>query len=162
MSPQTKVKDTFLEWEPVYYGQNFYFRIKLKKNIPLVYVMIKLIKWDGTLSDEANVLLLYIYIYIYHVKIIIFQLNCRIHSASSMCIELFTELYAAIIQRCRQMSDFKKKKRGDLKQFNGIKLLNLSKDVLDYMSFLVYTLMYMYMIHVYMHLIKLLSVHSDK
>lgn len=94
-------------------------------------------------------------------KIIIFQLNCRIHSASSMCIELFTELYAAIIQRCRQMSDFKKK-RGDLKQFNGIKLLNLSKDVLDYMSFLVYTLMYMYMIHVYMHLIKLLSVHSDK
>lgn len=76
-----------------------------------------------------------------------------------MCIELFTELYAAIIQRCRQMSDFKKKK-GDLKQFNGIKLLNLSKDVLDYMSFLVYTLMYM--IHVYMHLIKLLSVHSDK
>lgn len=54
-----------------------------------------------------------------------------------MCIELFTELYAAIIQRCRQMSDFKKK-RGDLKQFNGIKLLNLSKDVLDYMSFLVY------------------------
>lgn len=121
--------------------------------------MIKLIKWDGTLSDEANVLLLYIYIY--HVKLIIFQLNCRIHSASSMCIELFTELYAAIIQRCRQMSDFKKK-RGYLKQFNGIKLLNLSKDVLDYMSFLVYTLMYMYMIHVYMHLIKLLSVHSDK
>lgn len=60
------------------------------------------------------------------------------------------------------MSDFKKKKKGDLKQFNGIKLLNLSKDVLDYMSFLVYTLMYMYMIHVYMHLIKLLSVHSDK
>lgn len=147
MSPQPKVKDTFLEWEPVYYGQNFYFRIKLNCFFFLVHVMIKLIKWDGTLSDEANVLLLYIYIY--HVKIIIFQLNCRIHSASSMCIELFTELYAAIIQRCRQMSDFKKK-RGDLKQFNGIKLLNLSKDVLDYMSFLVYTLMYMYMIHVYM------------
>lgn len=34
--------------------------------------MIKLIKWDGTLSDEANFLLLYIYIY--HVKLIIFQL----------------------------------------------------------------------------------------
>lgn len=55
-----------------------------------------------------------------------------------------------------------KKKKGDLKQFNGIKLLNLSKDVLDYMSFLVYTLMYMYMIHVYMHIINLVSVHTDK
>lgn len=94
----------------------FLFSDKIEKNIPLVYVMIKLIKWDGTLSDEANVLLLYIYIYIYHVKLIIFQLNCRIHSASSTCIELFTELYAANIQRCRQMSDFKKK--GDLNQFH--------------------------------------------
>lgn len=93
----------------------------------LVHVMIKLIKWDGILSDEANVLLLYIYIYIYHVKLIIFQLNCRIHSASSTCIELFTELYAANIQRCRQMSDFKKK--GISINFIGIKLLNLSKDV---------------------------------
>lgn len=36
----------------------------------LVHVMIKLIKWDGTLSDEANFLLLYIY----HVKLIIFKL----------------------------------------------------------------------------------------
>lgn len=61
------------------------------------------------------------------------------------------------------MPDFKKKKRGVVSNnFIGIKLLNLSNDILDYMSFLVYTLMYMYMIHVYMHLINLVSVHTDK
>lgn len=62
------------------------------------------------------------------------------------------------------MPDFKKKKGGggSSNNFIGIKLLNLSNDILDYMSFLVYTLMYMYMIHVYMHLINLVSVHSDK
>lgn len=65
---------------------------------------------------------------------------------------------------CRQMPDFKKKKGGGgvSNNFIGIKLLNLSNDILDYMSFLVYTLMYMYMIHVYMHLINLVSVHTDK
>lgn len=64
---------------------------------------------------------------------------------------------------CRQMPDFKKKKGGGVSNnFIGIKLLNLSNDILDYMSFLVYTLMYMYMIHVYMHLINLVSVHTDK
>lgn len=60
------------------------------------------------------------------------------------------------------MPDFKKKRGGVSNNFIGIKLLNLSNDILDYMSFLVYTLMYMYMIHVYMHLINLVSVHSDK
>lgn len=49
----------------------FLFSDKIEKYI-LVHVMIKLIKWDGTLSDEANFLLPYIYIY--HVKLIIFQL----------------------------------------------------------------------------------------
>lgn len=62
---------------------------------------------------------------------------------------------------CRQMPDFKKKGGGGSNNFIGIKLLNLSNEILDYMSFLVYTLMYMYMIHVYMHLINLVSVHTD-
>lgn len=102
----------------------FLFSDKIEKYI-LVHVMIKLIKWDGTLSDEANFLLLYIYI------------SCEVNNFSTLTVEstprpvralnLFTELYAANIQRCRQMSDFKKK--GISINFIGIKLLNLSKDV---------------------------------
>lgn len=56
---------TSLLWTKIFFSD------KIEKYI-LVHVMIKLIKWDGTLSDEANFLLLYIYIY--HVKLIIFQL----------------------------------------------------------------------------------------
>lgn len=47
----------------------FLFLDKIEKYI-LVYVMIKLIKWDGILFDEVNFLLFYIYIY--YVKLIIF------------------------------------------------------------------------------------------
>lgn len=39
----------------------FLFLDKIEKYI-LVYVMIKLIKWDGILFDEVNFLLFYIYI----------------------------------------------------------------------------------------------------
>lgn len=39
--------------------------------------MIKLIKWDGTLSDEANFLLLYIYIYI----------SCEVNNFSTLTVE---------------------------------------------------------------------------
>lgn len=37
--------------------------------------MIKLIKWDGTLSDEANFLLLYIYI------------SCEVNNFSTLTVE---------------------------------------------------------------------------
>lgn len=143
MSPQPKVKDTFLEWEPVYYGQNFYFRIKLK-NIFLVHVMIKLIKWDGTLSDEANFLLLYILKY--YMKLIIFQLQLsnpiRVQYVHWIVHWTIRCQYPTMSSNVRLLIE-----KGVSNNFIGSKLLNLSKDVLDYMSFVVYTLMYMYMIY---------------
>lgn len=52
----------------------FLFSDKIEKYI-LVHVMIKLIKWDGTLSDEANFLLLYIYI------------SCEVNNFSTLTVE---------------------------------------------------------------------------
>lgn len=52
----------------------FLFSDKIEKYI-LVHVMIKLIKWDGTLSDEANFLLLYIYI------------SCEVNKFSTLTVE---------------------------------------------------------------------------
>lgn len=82
----------------------FLFSDKIEKYI-LVHVMIKLIKWDGTLSDEANFLLLYIYI------------SCEVNNFSTPTVESNPRPVRALncslnytlpinIQRCRQMSDF--------------------------------------------------------
>lgn len=104
--------------------------------------MIKLIKWDGTLSDEANFLLLYIY----HVKLIIFQLQLsnpiRVQYVHWIVHWTIRCQYPTMLSNVRLLI-----KKGVSNNFIGSKLLNLSKDVLDYMSFVVYTLMYMYMIY---------------
>lgn len=91
----------------------FLFSDKIEKYI--LHVMIKLIKWDGTLSDEANFLLLYIYIYI----------SCEVNNFSTLTVESTPRPVRALncslnymlpisIQRCRvvKCQTLKKKKGG--------------------------------------------------